>query len=164
MIADGGQNPCVRLTIDPSTDPADYDFAHPIRVRFVETDAMGVVHHSNYLAYLEESRVAYLDHVGHPYTEWRAAGLESPVLEAYVRYRLPLEFDDVVTVHVRLADATRATFQMAYLLTVGGSEAPPGASVRATGVTVHGCTTTAGRPTRLPAWLPALGGRDVMPA
>jgi acyl-CoA thioester hydrolase len=139
----------VRLSVDPSTDPADYDFRHDIRVRFVETDAMGIVHHSNHLAYFEESRVAFLADVGHPFTEWREAGLESPVLESYVKYRQPLEFDDVMTVHLALADVTRATFQMAYLITVDGH-------VRATGVTVHGCVTTAGRPTRLPAWLAAL--------
>jgi len=136
----------VRLTIDPSTSSSDYDFAHRIRVRFVETDAMGVVHHSNYLAYFEETRVAYLRHIGHPFTEWRDAGLESPVLESFVQYRRPLRFDEEIDVHVALADATRATFQMAYLVTV--DDVP-----RATGVTVHGCATTEGRPTRLPAWL-----------
>jgi acyl-CoA thioester hydrolase len=115
-------------------------------VRFVETDAMGIVHHSNYLAYFEETRVAYLRHIGHPFTEWRDAGLESPVLESFVQYRQPLRFDEEIDVHVVLADTTRATFQMAYLVTVAGEP-------RATGVTVHGCATTAGRPTRLPAWL-----------
>jgi len=146
--------PGVRLTIDPPTSQDDYEFVHRIRVRFVETDAMGIVHHSNHLVYFEETRVAYLRHIGHPFTEWRDAGLESPVLESFVQYRQPLEFDETIDVHVALAGATRATFQMAYLITV---DDPDGvAQVRATGVTVHGCVTTAGRPTRLPAWLVAL--------
>jgi acyl-CoA thioester hydrolase len=144
----------VRLTIDPSVSPDDYDFVHRIRVRFVETDAMGIVHHSNYLAYFEEARVAYLRDIGHPFTEWRDAGLESPVLESFVRYRQPLQFDEVIDVRLRLAAATRATFQMAYLITVGADVGAP--DVRATGVTVHGCVTTAGRPTRLPEWLTAM--------
>ena len=135
------------MSIEPSTDPERYEFVHRIRVRFVETDAMGVVHHSNYLAYFEEARVAFLQHVGHPYTEWRGAGLESPVLESFVQYRQPLEFDDVAGIHVSLGALSRATFQMAYLVTADGDE-----QVRATGVTVHGCTA-GGRPTRLPAWL-----------
>jgi acyl-CoA thioester hydrolase len=148
------QTQAVRMSIEPSTDPAAYDFAHPIRVRFVETDAMGIVHHSNYLAYFEEARVAFLQHLGHPYTEWRDAGLESPVLESFVRYRQPLEFDDVIDVRVTLGAASRASFQMAYLVTVADS-------VRATGVTVHGCTV-GGRPTRLPRWLAefAVGSPD----
>jgi acyl-CoA thioester hydrolase len=145
----------VRLSVDPTTSLADYTFVHRIRVRFVETDAMGIVHHSNYLAYFEESRVAYLAHVGHPFTQWRADGLESPVLESYVRYRLPLRFDDEIDVHLSLASVSRATFQMAYLVTRHDQHGVPVA--HATGVTVHGCTTTDGRPTRLPSWLVELG-------
>jgi len=141
----------VRLSTDPSTSPDDYEFAHRIRVRFVETDAMGIVHHSNYLAYFEETRVEYLRAIGHPFTQWRDDGLESPVLESFVQYRRPLAFDDEISVHLRLADVTRATFQMAYLITVDDEHGV--ALPRATGVTVHGCVTTSGRPTRLPAWL-----------
>lgn len=136
----------MRISADPSSDPADYEFSHQLRVRFAETDAMGIVHHSRYLPMLEEARVAYLRHIGHPYSEIRAEGLDMNVLEAWCRYRRPLEFDDVVDVHVQLASVDRASFQMGYLLTVDGEE-------RATGVTAHGCVTSQGRPTRLPAWL-----------
>jgi acyl-CoA thioester hydrolase len=153
--SDGHYRRTVRLSIDPSTSVADYDFTQRIRVRFVETDAMGIVHHSNYLAYFEEARVGYLRDVGHPFTEWRDEGLESPVLESYIRYRQPLRFDDVVDIRLRLAAVTRTTFQMAYLVTV--DEGDGSAGVRATGVTVHGCVTTGGRPTRLPGWLVELG-------
>jgi acyl-CoA thioester hydrolase len=140
----------VRLELDPSLTPTDYAYAHRLRVRFAETDAMGIVHHSRYLPYLEEARVEYLRHLGHPYTELRAEGVDYAVLEAFVQYRRPLQFDDVVDVHLRVGAATRATFQMAYLLTVDGD-------VRATAVTVHGCVNAAGRPTRMPGWLLALG-------
>jgi acyl-CoA thioester hydrolase len=115
-------------------------------VRFAETDAMGIVHHSRYLLYFEEARVAYLRHVGHPYDEVRAEGVEMAVLEAFLQYRKPLEFDDVFDVHVTIAALGRVTFQMAYLLTIGDV-------VHATGVTVHGCITPDGRATRMPAWL-----------
>ena len=118
-------------------------------MRFAETDTMGIVHHSRYFPYLEEARVAYLRHIGHPYQEWQAAGLNATVLEASLRYRQPLRFDDEVDVHLVLASATRTTFQMAYLLTVDSTAA-------ATGVTVHGLVTGAGRPVRLPDWLVAL--------
>jgi acyl-CoA thioester hydrolase len=140
----------VRLELDPSLDPGDYAHAHTLRVRFAETDAMGIVHHSRYLPYLEEARVEYLRHLGHPYSELRAEGVDYAVLEAFVQYRQPLRFDDQVVVHLRLGAATRATFQMAYLLTVADQ-------VRATAVTVHGCVNAQGRPVRMPAWLLALG-------
>ena len=68
------------------------------------------------------------------------------VLEAFVGYRRPLKFDDVLDVHLVLAKVTRATFQIAYLLTVDGE-------VRATAGTVHGCVDTTGRPVRMPEWL-----------
>ncbi len=107
----------MRISVDPSMNPSDYPFRHRIRVRFAETDAMQIVHHGRYLPYLEEARVAYLRHIGHPYTEWREQGTDSAVLEAYVRYVKPLRFDDEFDVHVALADVTRTTFQMSYLLT-----------------------------------------------
>lgn len=132
--------------VEPSLDPADYPFRHRVRVRFAETDLMGLVHHSRYLPYFEEARVAYLRHLGHPYQEWQDQGLNAAVLEASVRYRQPLRFDDEVDVHLVLATTTRATFQMNYLLTVDGRAA-------ATGVTVHGMVTDTGRPARMPTWL-----------
>ncbi len=136
----------MRLELEPTLVPADYPYVHHLRVRFSETDAMGIVHHSRYLPYLEEARVEYLRHLGHPYTEMRAEGIDYAVLEAFVQYRKPLKFDDRVAVHLKLGAATRASFQMAYLLAVEGE-------VRATGVTVHGCVNPEGRPVRMPAWL-----------
>lgn len=117
-----------------------------MRVRFAETDAMGIVHHANYLLYLEEARVEYLRAIGRPYTEMRADGTDHAVLECAVQYRAPLRFDDQVDIHLRLAGTTRATFQIAYLVTVDGSP-------RATARTAHGAVNAAGRPVRLPTWL-----------
>jgi aldose 1-epimerase len=138
----------VRATASPPSDPGAYEFRHQVRVRFAETDAMGIVHHSRYLPIMEEARVAYLRHIDHPYQSIREEGIEMAVIEVFLQYRQPLLFDDLVDVHVTLATVDRASFQMAYLLTVDGQ-------VRATGVTVHGCTRE-GRPTRLPAWLKRL--------
>jgi acyl-CoA thioester hydrolase len=135
----------MRASVTPSTDPTDYAYTHRLRVRFAETDAMGIVHHSRYLPYLEEARVEYLRSIGHPYHEIHEAGIDMAVLEVFVQYRLPLRFDDVVDVHLRMAQATRTTFQMAYLLCVNET-------AHATAVTVHGAVTN-NRPTRLPAWL-----------
>ena len=139
----------MRLDVDPSLESGSYPFSHAIRVRFAETDAMGIVHHSRYLLYFEEARVAYLRHLGRPYSEMRKEGVEHAVLEAFVQYRQPLRFDEVIDVHVVLAKATRASFQLAYLVTVDGQ-------VRATGVTAHGCVNGDGRPVRMPEWLAAL--------
>ena len=136
----------MRLAFDPPLDPATYAFSHDVRVRFAETDAMGIVHHASYLPYLEEARVTYLRAIGHPYHEVRAAGADFAVLEVFVRYLQPLRFDEIVRVHLLLAVASRATFQMGYLLEVDGQ-------ARATAVTVHGCVDPTGRPVRMPSWL-----------
>ena len=113
----------MRLAFDPPLDPATYAFSHDVRVRFAETDAMGIVHHASYLPYLEEARVAYLRAIGHPYHEVRAAGADFAVLEVFVRYLQPLRFDEIVRVHLLLAVASRATFQMGYLCLLYTSDA-----------------------------------------
>ena len=146
-----------RQSLQPSRDPADYTFVHRLRTRFAETDAMGVIHHAAYLPYLEEARVEYLRATGHPYDSLRAqdsggegdtGGREFPVLEVSVQYRKPLRFDDEVDVSLVVGAVTGTTFQVAYLLAVGGE-------ARATAVTVHGCIDDRGRPVRLPAWVSA---------
>lgn len=111
---------------------------------------MGIVHHSRYLPLLEAARVAYLRHIGHPYDKLREDGSDMPVLEVWLRYRLPLRFDEEVDINLRLWSVSRTAFQMAYLLTVEGQ-------ARATAVTAHGCLSPDGRPTRLPDWLVELG-------
>jgi acyl-CoA thioester hydrolase len=142
----------MRTTMKTSLDPADYEYRHQVRVRFAETDAMGVVHHAAYLPYLEEARVAYLRSKGRPYAEIRASGTDIAVVEAHVRYRQPLRFDDVVDVHTLLGSPSASTFQIAYLLTVAGTAA-------ATAVTVHACVeASTGRPRRLDDWLLELAG------
>jgi acyl-CoA thioester hydrolase len=136
----------MRQSLEPSRDPGDYPFAHRIRTRFAETDAMGIVHHAAYLPYLEEARVAYLRQRGHPYDEVRRQGFNFAVLEVVVHYRRPLEFDEVVDVRLRGGAVSRTTFQLAYLLTVHDD-------VRATAATVHGCVDANGKARRLPAWV-----------
>ena len=136
----------MRIGAAPSTNPADYAFRHQVRVRFSETDAMGVVHHSRYLPYLEEARVAYLRAAGHPYHETRDAGTDFAIIEQWVGYLQPLRFDEEVDVHLRLADLTRATFQMHYVLMVNDQ-------VRASAVTAHSAVNHDGRPVRVPSWL-----------
>jgi acyl-CoA thioester hydrolase len=142
-----------RLSLRPSRDPADYVFVHRLRTRFAETDAMGVIHHAAYLPYLEEARVSYLRAIGHPYDDVRGGtedgdreGREFPVLEASVRYRQALHFDDALDVSLIVGAVSRTTFQIAYLLCVDSEP-------RATAVTVHGCVDRWGRPARLPAWV-----------
>ena len=143
----------MRLSLEPTLDPSDYRFTHSLRTRFAETDAMGVIHHGAYPAYLEEARAALLRDAGFPYDVVRSGegGVDFAVLELYVRHRRPLRFDEEVVVHVVVDDLTRTTFQVGYLLTVAGEP-------RATAVTVHGAVDAGGRAARMPAFLAGLVG------
>ncbi len=133
----------MRMNLVPSTNFNDYQFTHQLRTRFAETDAMGIIHHASYLAYLEETRVEFLRHSDHPYAKIREDGIDLAVLEVFVQYRKPLKFDEVVDVAMVIGGQSRATFQVAYLLSVDGD-------VRATAVTVHGAVDQSGRAVRLP--------------
>ena len=134
--------------MQPSLDASAYRYTHSLRTRFAETDAMGIIHHGAYPAYLEEARVAMLRESGHPYEVVRSGpdGVDFAVLELFVRYRRPLRFDEQVDVHVVVGGLTRTTFRVGYLLAVAGE-------ARATAVTVHGAVGPTGRPSRMPALL-----------
>jgi acyl-CoA thioester hydrolase len=85
-----------------------------LRVRFCETDLMGIVHHSNYLAYFEAGRVEWLRRRGVTYADWAARGIHLPVVEASVRYRAPARFDDVIGIETRLVELRAASLRFEY--------------------------------------------------
>ena len=110
---------------------------------------MGIVHHSRYLPYLEETRVEYMRSIGQSYANSRETLGDSAVLEATVKYRQPLKFDEVMNVHLVLAATTGATFTINYLITVGEH-------VVSTASTQHAYVNSQGRPQRLPALIKEL--------
>jgi acyl-CoA thioester hydrolase len=85
-----------------------------LRVRFCETDLMGIVHHSNYLAYFEAGRVEWLRRRGVTYVDWTARGVHLPVVEASVRYKAPARFDDVIHIETRLSELRSASLRFEY--------------------------------------------------
>ena len=147
----GRLRPCASTSTTLSTDPDDYTCVHGVRVRFAETDAMGVLHHAAYVPYLEEARVEHLRSRGRPYQEIRAEGFDLAVLELVVQYRRAARFDDLVLVHTRVSSFRGASVQIDYLLTID-------AEVCALAATVHGVVDADGRATRAPGWLKDLLG------
>ncbi len=77
-------------------------FRHRIKVRYAETDQMGIVHHSNYIIYFEEARTAFMESIGKPYHEMEKEGILVVVVEAYVKYLKPARFGDELEISVRL--------------------------------------------------------------
>ena len=89
------------------------------RVRFAETDAMGVTYHGNYLPWFEMARVALLDQLGTPYRQLEQEGFLLPVLETGLTYHRPSRFDDRVRITVTLADRCSASEHEGNIATEG---------------------------------------------
>ncbi|MCY4162420.1 MAG: thioesterase family protein [Flavobacteriaceae bacterium] len=83
-------------------------------IRYVETDQMGVVHHSNYVLYLEEARIEWLDALNTPYGEMEKNGIISPVVEVNLKYHYPLFFGDLYSVEIQLVKFPKATLELTY--------------------------------------------------
>ena len=66
----------------------------PIKVRYAETDMMGVVYHANYLLYFEEARTDFLDKIGYPFTEFEKRGYLCPVYAVDLQYGEPLRYGE----------------------------------------------------------------------
>lgn len=92
-------------------------FETTVRVRYAETDAMGVVHHSRYFVWLELARVEWLKACGLNYKELERNGFFLPVVEASLTYRAPTFFDDEVRIKLMPpSDIQRVRFTLTYEL------------------------------------------------
>lgn len=87
---------------------------HLLRVRYAETDQMGVVHHSNYLLYMEEARTALMNELGVSYAELERTGYGLPVRRAELRYRAPAVFDQELLVRTRPGRVRGASVSFEY--------------------------------------------------
>ena len=91
-----------------------------LRVRFYETDLMGIVHHGSYVGYLEVARVEWLRRRGVAYATWAQRGLHMAVVDLNLRYRAPARFDDELDVEVVLGEWRAASIRFDYrVLRVG---------------------------------------------
>lgn len=79
-------------------------YDHKIRVRYGETDSMGIVHHGNYPLYYEEARTEMLRSIGLSYAELERQGTMMPVIDMCIKYIAPAYFDDVLTVRVSIKE------------------------------------------------------------
>jgi acyl-CoA thioester hydrolase len=118
-----------------------------VRVRFAETDAQGIAHHSVYLVWFELARIEYLERFRGGYPGLREEGIEALTTEVNVRYLAPARFDDRLALKVRAGDLRGARFRFEYLVERDGD-------ALADGWTAHACVDArTHRPTRVPGWL-----------
>lgn len=124
---------------------ADRSFSHKVRVRYAETDQAGMAHHSAFLPWFEEGRVAVLRQLGKPYQKFEAEGLHFPVREAFCRYWSPARFDEILVVSTVVEEVGGASIRFGYRIT----RDPDGILV-AEGYTLHACVSDDGKVRRLP--------------
>lgn len=117
-----------------------------LQVRYVETDAMGIVHHSNYLVWFEAARVHWMDVAGVPYAEVAAGGNHFAVTAAGVEYRAPAHFGEVVRVTASLTQLRSRQVRFEYVVENAAS-----AALLATGFTQHICVDLSGHMAKIPA-------------
>jgi len=117
-----------------------------LRVRYADTDAMGVVYYANYFAFFEVGRVEYLRASGADYRTIEASGAVAAVTRADCRYRTPARFDDLLAISTRVTALGRATLRFEYQI-----HRQPDQALLAEGYTEHACLDRQTlRPTRVP--------------
>ncbi len=113
------------------------------KVHYYETDKMGIVHHSNYIRWMEEARVFWLEEIGLPYAKLEEMGLPSPVLAVRCNYKQALKFDEEFLIEVKLKSMTSVKFVFSYTFYNKDKE------VTNEGETEHCFTNLEGRPIAL---------------
>jgi acyl-CoA thioester hydrolase len=117
-----------------------------LRVRYFETDQMGVVHHANYLVWMELARVEWCDARGFRYRDMeQEAGVFLAVVETGCRHHRPAHFDDQICVRTTLAEANSRLSRFEYEIV-----RCPSGEVLATGFTKHICVDRAMQRARIP--------------
>jgi acyl-CoA thioester hydrolase len=132
-----------------------------VRVRFCDTDLMGIVHHAKYLEYFEAGRVEYMHRRGVAYLEWTKRGIHLPVVEAHARYRKTTRFDERLVVETICTEVSRVIVRFAYRLV----RDLPGEELVAEGYTMLACVGDDHAPKRIPEDVRAiLTGPETEPA
>ena len=116
-----------------------------LRVRYAETDRMGVVYYANYFVWFEVARADLMRSLGWTYREMEETGVFLPVIEAQCDYRRPARYDDELEVRTEGAMTSPIRMAFNYEVTVKGQR-----HVAAVGRTVHAALDRDGRPCRLP--------------
>ncbi len=114
------------------------------KVNYYETDRMGITHHSNYIRYMEEARIHFLEQIGCGYDQWEREGVLSPVTGIDCRYKRPTTFGDELRIRVEIAEYRRVRLSVSYTM-----ENVKTGELVFEGVSHHCFTNTQGKPVAL---------------
>ena len=118
------------------------DYIH--KVHYYETDKMGVTHHSNYIRWMEEARVDFLDQIGYGYAKMEEAGIISPVIGVECEYKRTTTFDDEICIRPEIESYNGIKLTIRYTMT----NTVTGETV-ATGKSMHCFLSKEGKPLSL---------------
>jgi acyl-CoA thioester hydrolase len=116
-----------------------------VRVRYAETDKMGVVYYANYFVWFEVARADLLRTLGWSYREMEHAGVSLPVIDAQCQYHRSVRYDDELDVHAEGRLLSKVRMEFVYRVVRRDDQV-----LAASGRTVHAALDTAGKPCRLP--------------
>jgi len=116
-----------------------------IRVIYADTDAMGIVYHTNYLKWFEVGRTELFRDMGIVYGDWASSGISFPLSKAFCHYLFPARYDDVVYVETVVDYIKRASIKFKNVILNEDRRI-----VLADGYTIHACTDRDGKIVRIP--------------
>lgn len=135
-----------------------------VRVRYAETDQMGVAYHANYLVWCEVGRTDFIRHLGVSYAEMERQGVRLAVADAQVRYHASARYDDVIRVETRLTEVRSRMVTFSYgLIRVPAPGATAGERV-ATASTMLISVSPEGKPVAMPEHFRTLLGKGLAAA
>lgn len=111
------------------------------KVRYYETDKMGITHHSNYIRWMEEARIDFLEHIGYGYAQLEHDGIISPVIGIECQYKQPTTFNDDVEITVKVEEFKGVRLVITYTMTNAAT-----GDLILTGKTMHCFTDANGKP------------------
>lgn len=119
-------------------------FCYSRRINYYETDQMGIVHHSNYIRFMEEARIALLEQIGVPYDKIEEAGILIPVLNVSCEYRKACRFAQTFQIFVKPKFFNGIKMLLEYEIYIDGDD-----GLHAAGETGHCFLDKNMRPVRL---------------
>jgi len=92
------------------------EYVYERKINYYETDRMGVVHHSNYIRYLEEARCDWLEKLEMPFSKLEEEGITIPVLGVNCTYHNHVTFDDVIQIQISITEYTGVRMTVSYVV------------------------------------------------
>jgi acyl-CoA thioester hydrolase len=128
-----------------SESPANGVGRARVRVRYADTDQMGVTYHANYLVWFEVGRTDWLRSSGWTYRDMEQAGVALPVIEVFCQYHQPARYDDEIEIRTRATLLTPVRIRFDYEVVRLADD-----TTAASGHSIHAALNPSGRPCRLP--------------